>query len=254
MKLNELINNSKHFLQKHSPEILTGLGITGMITSTVLAIKATPKAIRLINNKKAELNVDELTTIETIKTAWRPYISSVGIAIPSIACIIGASSINYKRNTALATAYTISERALTRYREKVIETIGERKEQKIHDEIAQDEINRHKISDSQILVTSKGNTLFMDALSGRYFKCDLDTVKKAVNKLNRDMNYQHYVSLNEFYYEIGLEGTKTGDVVGWNLDRGLIEPSYSTCLSTNDEPCIVIDFLVGPVHDYDKLF
>ena len=27
---------------KHSPEILTGIGIAGMITTTVLAVKATP--------------------------------------------------------------------------------------------------------------------------------------------------------------------------------------------------------------------
>ena len=135
----------------------------------------------------------------------------------------------------------------------MVETLGERKEQKIHDEIAQDEINKNKVSNSQVIITSKGNTLCMDTISGRYFKCDIDTIQKAVNKLNRSMTYQHYISLNEFYYEIGLDGTKNGDLIGWNLDKGLIEPMFSTCLADNNEPCIVVDFMISPYYDYDKL-
>ena len=253
-KIINFINTSKKFLGKHSPEILTGIGITGMLTTTILAVKGTPKALELIQNKKDELQTDELSIVDTIKVAWKPYLPAIGVCIPSIACLIGASTINYKRNAALATAYAISERTLIRYRDKVVETLGERKEKQIHEKIAQDEIDKDKVSNSQVIITSKGNTLCRDSLSGRYFKCDIDTIKRAVNKLNRDLTYQHYISLNEFYYEIGLDGTKNGDLIGWNLDRGLIEPIFSTCLADNDEPCIVIDFTVCPAHDYDKLF
>ena len=253
-KFTNFIKTSKKFLGKHSPEILTGIGITGMLTTTILAVKGTPKALKLIEIKKDELQTDELTPLEIIKVAWKPYLPAIGVCIPSIACLVGASTIHYKRNAALATAYAISERTLTRYRDKVIETFGERKEKQIHEKIAQDELDKNKVSDSQIIITSKGNTLCQDSLSGRYFKCDIDTIKKAVNKLNRDLTYQHYISLNEFYYEIGLDGTKTGGQIGWNLDHGLIEPIFNTCLADNDEPCIVIDFAVCPGYDFDKLF
>ena len=67
------------------------------------------------------------------------------------------------------------------------------------------------------------------------------------------MIYQNYISLNDFYYELGLDPVKNGSALGWNLDSGLIELDFSTCLAENDEPCVVIDYLVGPRYEFDKL-
>lgn len=255
-KVTNFIKSTKKFLGKHSPEILTGIGVTGMITATVLAVKATPKALELIKEERDELYpLDEsikLTPVETVKAAWKPYIPAVITGIGSIACVIGASAVNHKRNAALATAYAISERTLVKYRDKVIETIGEKKEKEVREKVSQDEVNCKPVSNSQVIITSKGNTLFMDSISGRYFRGDMDKIKKAVNELNRRMNYENYISLDEFYYEIGLEPTKTSSRVGWNLDSGLIEIEYNTCLA-EDEPCIVLDYNIEPRYEFDKL-
>lgn len=251
-KFSNVINSTKNFLSKHSPEILVGIGITGMVTSTVLAVKATPKALGLLEKAKEEKYGEDLTTIETIKAAWKPYIPSMIIGVASISCIIGASAVNTKRNAALATAYAISERSLLTYRDKVIETIGEKKDKEIREKIAQDEVDKKPVSNSQVIITSKGNTLCMDALSGRYFRSDLDKIKKIINELNRDIVTQNYVSLNELYYALGLEGLKNGSRLGWNINEGLIELSYSTCLAENDEPCIVINYETEPYYDFDK--
>ena len=62
-----------------------------------------------------------------------------------------------------------------------------------------------------------------------------------------------YISLNELYGEIGLDSVKNGDIMGWNLDQGLIELTFDTCLAENDEPCVVIDYSIGPRYDFDKL-
>lgn len=252
-RITQIINASKKFLSKHSPEILTGFGITGMIASTILSISATPKAMKLIDEKKKELKTDNLTTLETIKTVWKPYLPVVGTTVTSAACIIFASRVNYKRNAALATAYSLSERTLLRYRDKVIETIGENKERSIREQIAQDEVLENKRNGSQIIIASKGNTLFMDSMSGRYFKSDIDQIKKVVNELNRKLVYENYISLNEFYGEIGLDNVKNGELVGWNINSGLIEPSFSTCLTEDDQACVVLDFLVSPRYDFDKI-
>ena len=252
-KITEFFKSTRTFLGKHSPEILTGIGITGMISTTILAVKATPKAMKLIDIKKKELDTDELTVMETVKTAWKPYIPAMLVGLASTTCLIGASATNYKRNAALASAYALSERTLTHYRDKVIDTIGERKEQQIREKIAQDEIDEKKLSNSQVIVTSNGETLCMDTMSGRYFKSDIETIKQAVNKLNRRLVYENYISLNEFYGEIGLDDVKNGTLLGWNIDSGLIEPTFSTCLADNGQPCLVIDFMVEPRYDYDKL-
>lgn len=252
-KLINFFKSTRTFLEKHSPEILTGIGVTGMITTTVLAVKSTPKALILIEEKKKELGTDELTAIEVVKAAWKPYIPALALGIASASCIIGASAVNAKRNAALATAYAISERTLVRYRDKIIDTIGEKKEKEVREKIAQDEVDKNKVSNNGIVVTSKGNTLCRDAISGRYFRSDIDKIKKIVNELNRQMIYQNYISLNDFYYELGLDPVKNGSALGWNLDSGLIELDFSTCLAENDEPCVVIDYLVGPRYEFDKL-
>lgn len=249
-KISNFVKTSKGFLKKHSPEILTGIGVTGMITSTVLAVRATPKALYLLDEARCDKKA-ELTPIETIKVAWRPYVPAVLTGMAGLTCIIGASTVSYKRNAALATAYTLSEKALLTYKDKVIETIGEKKEKTIRDKISQDEVDKKPVSNSQVIVTQKGNTLCMDTLSGRYFKSDIETIKKAVNELNREMTYQNYVSLDEFYSKIGLEPIKNGHLLGWNLDNGLIEIDFGSCLA-EDEPCIVIDFEVPPKYNFDK--
>lgn len=254
-KINNFIKNTKCFLGKHSPEILTGIGIAGMVTSTVLAVKATPKALVLLEeartNEDGTLG-DKLTIVETVKVAWKPYVPAIAVGIASISCIIGASRVNYKRNAALATAYALSERTLINYRDKVVETLGEKKEKEVRDKISQDEINKKPISSSQVIITPKGNTLFMDSITGRYFRSDLDSIKKAVIELNMEISHQNYISLNEFYSNIGLDRISNGDNLGWNIDNGYVEIDYSTCLADNDEPCIVIDYISQPKYDFDK--
>lgn len=251
-KMTNFFKSTRKFLGKNSPEILTGIGVAGMITTTVLAVGATPKALELID--KARWDKDEpLTVPETIKVAWKPYIPAALLCAASTSCIIGASAVNHKRNAALATAYAISERTLVKYRDKVIETIGEKKEKEVREKAAQDDVNNKNVSNTQVILTSKGNTLCMDAMSGRYFRSDLDKIRKIVNELNRRMNYENYISLDDLYSELGLDSTSTSNYLGWNLDDGLIEVDFHTCLAENDEPCVVVDFTVRPRYEFDKL-
>ena len=252
-KFKTCINNTKRFMSKHSPEILTGIGVASLIGSTVLAVGATPKALALIEDKKEELEVDELTIKETVTAAWKPYIPAVLTGVAGVTCIVGASAVNAKRNAALAAAYSISERALVKYRDKVIETIGEKKHKEIKEKIAQDDIDERPVNKSQIYITSKGNTLCRDSISGRDFRSDVDTIRGIVNELNREMTYNQYVSLDEYYNKLGLESIKNSSRLGWNLDDGLLELELSTCLTQDNEPCVVIDISIPPRYDFDKL-
>lgn len=251
-KLSSISKGIRGAITKHSPEILTGIGIAGMITTTIMAVRATPKALILIEERKEEIDVDKLTPIELIKTTWTCYIPAAITGGLSIICLIGASSVNAKRNAALATAYTLSESALKEYQEKVIETIGEKKEQTVRDAIAKDRIDKNPVSSREVIITEKGNTLCYDAISGRYFKSDIDKLKKVENELNRRMRDEMYVSLNEFYYEIGLNPTSIGDDIGWNIDHGYIELNFSSQLSDDGNPCLVINYQVAPRYGYNR--
>lgn len=259
-------------LKKRSPEILTGIGVAGMITTVVLAVKATPKAMKLIEEEKVfkekesheggvftkddEKNAFSLTPIETVKAAWKPYVPAAITGITSIACIIGANSVHVRRNAALATAYQLSATALSDYREKVVETIGEKKEIGIRDKVAKKKVEENPVRDTQIIMTGKGDTLCYDTHSDRYFKADIDKIRNAVLELNERMvnGCEMYISLNEFYDAIGLKHTDVGESIGWRIDKGKIDVRYSAVLMDNNEVCIVIDHLMPPEYGYRDMY
>ena len=253
-KVTKFFNNTKATLSKHSPEILTGLGIAGMITTTILAVKATPKAVKEIEEFEECVLCDheKIKPMDAVKMTWKYYIPAAVTGTVSIACLIGASSVNVRRNAALATAYKLSETALSEYKEKVVETIGEKKEKVIRDNIAKDKIEKDPVSKKEIFVTKKGETLCYDAITGRYFKSDIEEIKKAINVLNRNLIDTHYISLNDFFDEIGLANTRLGEELGWNLDDGLIGVDFGTQLAEDGTPCLVVDYLVAPRYDYYK--
>ena len=245
-------------LSKRSPEILMGIGIAGMITTTVLAVKATPKAILLIEDKKDELEVESLTPIETVKTTWKCYIPAAISGTMSVACLIGSNSVNARRNAALATAYKLSETAFAEYRDGVIETIGEKKEKTVRDKVSEKQIKENPVNKTDIIVTGKGKTLFFDPLSHRYFYSSIEKIRRAENILNKEINTDPFDAgrtVNDFYTEIGLPTTATGDALGWNLNIGLLDIYLSyqggeEGTEFEDEPCAVLNFYNPPRYEF----
>ena len=255
MNLAKLVNDIKTGVSKHSPEILTGIGIAGMVATTVLAVKATPKAIELIKNEKelAESYNEELTPMDKVKVCWKCYIPAAVTGVMSITCLIGASSVNTKRNAALTAAYTLSDSALREYREKVVETIGEKKEKTIKDKISEDTIKQNPVTKSEVYITDKGDSLCFEPMSGRYFKSDIDKIKRAKNNLNEKILVDAFnagVSLNDFYEEIGLPKTSMGENLGWNLDTGIIDIYLSAQITDEGTPCLVINYTNPPKYDF----
>lgn len=254
VSLKNMASDVKSTMVKNAPGILVGVGIVGMVGTTILAVRATPKAIKLIENKKRELEVDSLTPVETVKTTWKCYIPAAVTGVTSTACLIGASSVSARRNAALATAYNLTKVALSDYKDAVVETIGEKKEQTVRDTVAKKKIERDPVTNTEVIVTERGTTLCYDAVFGRYFRSDIDTIKRAVNELNRSIVSSMYASLNEFYDEIGLPPIEIGDKLGWNMDDGQIEVDFSSQLAADGTPCLVISFNVAPDYGYSKFY
>ena len=251
------MNLSKHaksfrlLAKKHCPEILTGIGIAGMVATTIMAVKATPKAILLINEKEVELGVEKLSKKEVVQTTWKCYIPAAITGVTSIACIVGASSVSMRRNAALATAYTLSETALREYRDKVVEVVGEKKEQAVRDAIAKDRIDKNPVSKNEVFITGNGTTLFYDPFTGGYFESDLEVLRRSVNDVVFQMLNEGSASLNDFYYNIGRPDTRPGHDLGWNANNGTFELRCSAQIADNGRPCLAIDFTIPPTYNYD---
>lgn len=253
MNLSQMAKSVNRSLRKRSPEILIAVGILGMIGSTVMAVKATPKAIEVIeNNTKLDENGNkqEPTNIEKVKLCWKLYLPTAISAGVSIACIVGSNSVNAKRNAALATAYTLSETALRDYTEKVVETIGEKKEQEIKDAVAKDRFEKNIEKSRDVIIAGPGKMKCYDIFFDRYFESDVNSIKRAVAELNRRMNYENYISANDYFDELGIKECPMGSLLGWNLDRGLIDVRFTSVLDENEVPCLAISHNVEPKPEY----
>lgn len=244
MNFKVLAKNSLNFIQKNQSTILTALGVAGLVSTAGLTAHATYKATCKIHNEGFE--VEDLTVKERFLLTWRLYIPPFLMGAVSVACIIGAHSADVKKNAALAGLYTLTEETLQDYRKKVVERIGEKKEEEIHGEVMQEKLNRNPASNNQVIFSGKGETLFYDAYSGRYFKSDIETIRQIQNDLNQEMLFGFaWTPINNLYCSLGLGTIKMGEDIGWTPDN-LIDIKFDTMIADNNEPCIVINLNAEP--------
>lgn len=239
-------------IARNSPTILTGLSVAGLVSTVILAVRATPKAMTILEEEMYDRQPCgvKLTKMEAVKLTWKYYIPAAVMGGVTIGCIIGANSIHLRRNAALASVYSITEATLKEYRSKVIETIGEKKEKAIKDEIHKDRVKNHPVKDSEVILTNFGETLCYDSISGRYFKSDIEKIRKVQNDLNSKLIHSMYISLNELYDALGLSSIKMGEDLGWVVEDGMMEFDFSSQLTENGTPCLVLDYSVNPKSDY----
>lgn len=230
----------------NSPEILTGLTCGGVVGTAIMSGKASAKARDIIFNEEAA-TLKELSFKEKFKLTWKLYIPTVLMGGVTIACAIGSNRISSNRVAAISSLYAISEKCLNEYQNKVVETIGERKESAIHDEIGKDKIQNDPVSKNEVIVTGKGDFLCYDAMFGGYFRSTIDNIKRVQNEMNHTLLSEPgmWVSVNEVFYELGRKPIKNGEYYGWVPDYP-INFSFSTQLSEDGEPCLVIEYNAKP--------
>lgn len=244
MALSDLISKAAKTLKINSPEILTALGVSGVVTTAYLTAKASFKAEQMINADEAKGGVssDRNQRIkERTKLVWKLYIPAGISGATTIACIIMASKSNSRRTTAAVTAYSLTERAFSEYRDKVVEQIGAGKEQKLRDDIVQERVARSHPESKEVIIVGTGHVLCCELYTNRYFRSDMETLRRAQNDINQKRLKELYVNLDEFYDLVGLPHTSNSDLVGWNFERQM-ELQFSTVLAEHGEPCLAFDY------------
>lgn len=257
MNITETFSNAHRLALENKSVLLTAVGVAGVVSSNVLSYRAGYKASELVDEEAQaimaehpEMDEIDFSWQEQLKMTWALLIPSVGVGSLTIAAIISANRIDAQKAAGLAAAYSLSERAFTEYREKVVEKMGENKEKAVRDDIAKDRVERNPVK--EVIIAGAGEVLCLDALTGRYFQSSVENIRKAENVVNREILNHMYDSLSHFYELVGLPPTTFSDHVGWNLEH-ICEVTFSTQISSDDRPCMVIDFRVAPVEGYGKL-
>jgi hypothetical protein len=219
-------------------------------------VKVTPRVVEKLHEveqAKYEANPEaestKLTVWETVKTAAPYYIPAVGMTAITIGCIVSATSINNRRNAALLGAYTLSETAFREYQEKVNTELGNAKEEKLRNELVEARMANHPPTDREVFIDNETQVLCYDVPSDRYFHSDMETIRKAQNDVNFEVNNNMYATQTLFYELIGLRKTGMSDDLGWDATKPL-EIHFAAHLNEKTgKPCLSIDYRMRGVRE-----
>ena len=245
--MNKLLFNSKLFLKRNSSTILTCIGGVGVVATVVTAVKATPKAMALIEEAKEEKGA-ELTKVETVITAAPAYITTAVLGVSTLVCIFGANALNKHQQSALTSAYILLDNSYKEFKAKVNELYGEEAADIVRGEIAKDHYKENPLE------VSEDTQLFYDCYSERYFESTREKVLKAEYEMNRILATEFGMFLNEWYDLLGLEPVDYGDYMGWSSYQ-LMEMGWGTywmdfhhkkVLIDDDLECTLISFDFDP--------
>ena len=236
MNLPYLVNKATRLVKAHSPELLAALGASGVLSTSYLVGKASFEAAKKLESEAADMSVKD-----KVKIVWKLYIPAGISGVVTIGCVIGSTKVSGSRTAAAVTAYSITERAFSEYREKVVEEIGKGKEQKIRDEIAQEHVSAMPLGSREVIILGTGHVLCCELFTGRYFRSDMETLRQTQNQINQMIISALYISIGDFYELVGLSPTSVSDNLGWDSDR-LMELTFSAVVSDSGEPCLAFDY------------
>lgn len=229
--------------KEHAPIILSVMAGVGTLSTAYLTATASFVAADVIRrHEETRLMPDDPKElfIERAKLVWRLYIPSAISATSTIACIVGANRIEAKKTLAAQAAFAVSERVYSEYRDKVIQEYGERKDQSIRDKVAEDRVKNNPPAETMV-IAGPGTVLCCEMYTGRYFHSDMETLRKAENKINARALMHDYATFDDFYYMIGLANTTTSGQMGWKSGK-LMELRFSSVLTEDGRPCLAFDY------------
>lgn len=239
------------FLRKHSSTILTVVGAAGVVATSVLAVKATPKALKLIederyrrkecgsmlsdNSSYETVVIPDLTRLEIVKVAWKPYIPATIVGVSTIACIFGANYLSTKAQASLMSAYALLDSTYREYREKTKEICEEKATNVKH------EMLKTKFDKNMALHSYK--ELFWDDLSMRYFESTFAELENAEREINDQLSSSGFACLNDLYDILGIPRVPYGYQMGWTTMNTDIVYGTSSLLTFNYEKAELEDGL-----------
>lgn len=238
-------------VQKHSPVILFGVGVVGVISTVVLASRASLKLEDQLDEvdaakELAKLRFDEGKNTKFTEKQYKRelvkvqvtgatriaklYAPALGVGIVSVGCLTGSHIILTNRNMALTAAYAALDKGYREYRSRVVDEIGEDRERELRYNSETGKVltttpdGKTKMESRQI-PSEKGASIyarFFDECSSNWSRTpeyNLVFLRCQMNYANDMLRARGHLFLNEVYDMLGLERTKAGAVVGWVIGK-----------------------------------
>lgn len=266
-------------IRKHSPEILITAGVVGVVTSCVMACKATLKVNEVLDGSKA--NIEKIHTaidngvtesgkpyneedakkdltlvyVQTGVKIAKMYAPAVAVGALSITGIVASNRILRSRYIASAAAYATLDRGFKEYRGRVVERFGKELDRELKynikseqiDEIEKDEKGKEKVVKKTVdTATVSERTSYSRIFDETCPNWEKDAeynnmfLRQTQNWANKKLQENGYLFLNDVYEMLGFQKTQQGQILGWYYDE-------------NDPTCSnFVDFGIDDIHNEQK--
>ena len=258
-----LLGKSQLLFKRRGSTILTIAGGVGVIATSIVAVKATPKALKQ-NEEAQEEKGEELTNVEKVKVAAPTYIPAILIGVGTLTCIFGANILSKRQQAALVSAYAMVDSSYKEYKQKLKELYGEEAHEEIVNAIAVEKakevgITAESMCANTCLTDDKAcgePVLFYDEWSQRYFESTIEQVITAEYHLNRNFVLRGFTVLNELYEFLGLETTDYGAELGWTIEDELywVDFHHRKVVMEDGLECYIIETPWGPSTDFQEYY
>lgn len=254
--LKDILMRLRKKVSDHAPEILTGMGLAGLITTSVMVAKEAPVAKEALENAEAEKG-EPLTVKEKVSVAGKIYSPAIVSGALTGACIVGSNKVSRDRNAALkdrnaalATAYVASETMLRAYGDKVVEVLGEKEAERVQKEAVEaavtERMTAHPVKDNDIIVTGHGDELCYDMLSDRYFMSNYDRLKENAMLIVEEDGPEGFITVNDWYQFNDLKGIPGGDRYGFDMMVNPFGIDITSKIAPDKRACLVVTFKHPP--------
>lgn len=230
MNINGLLKQGGQMLKANAPEILTAIGITGVASTAYLAARGAIKATHKTESDAPFQTLDRKGKIEHIKKVAPSYAPAAAAGAVTVAAIVCSHKVSTQRIAVATATASLATQQLHEYRAKVVEQLGKRKDENVRAAVAQDKVDKTVAKSGVPVIVGSGMALCYEEHTGRVFPCDMEKLRKIENWLNKQILSQRWVTLDDFYHEVGLRPTTNSGNWGWQQSSGFVELAYSGVL------------------------
>lgn len=259
VKPKQLLKRCIGCIDNNKSTILMGVAMATSVGALVGAIMVTKEASEKLEDKKQELEDEDITAVKQVTEYGKvvlPYYGPIVLAeVVSLGCMIYAHKLDLKKQAALLGAAQLYLNENKEYRNKVIERIGKKDEEKIREEILQDRVDSKPVND--MMVAGDGKTLCYDPLSNQYFMSSIEDILNAASLQNIKLygNSEMYVSANEWLWDIGAQKNDVwGDDLGWNVNTGFELGPGKSRIAPDGRPCYCINYTIMPEPNFKDVY
>lgn len=251
-KFTQFANKITKGMEEHRSGLLAASAVLSLIASNYLFYKAGPKAERVLEYRKKELEKDlpkeavkELNK-QTLKDLSKIFAPAVLTSAVSGVSTLGCLTTSNKKIAVLKTAVDLSESAVKDLNLKMNEVLGEKKAREVKDAIKKDKLREKPVDREHPIMIPNGEMLVKDVgFSNQQFVSSVPKIEAIILNLSDRVRNEMFVPLNDFLSAAGGEPVKYGDVLGWNAEDtlyGKVPIQVTATIDDSNQVCLLVDY------------